>query len=147
MSPFAKIPMTDRQSHRLHVILHRGFFTIVFLPRPPEWRTVSESVGQSLSALGASSLENVATISGLHSLSEAMLLLSLTLFRLVSSEHSGFPPYKICCRMRLGSAGLTRQMMVGSPRVCGGSFAAANGTFPSFRAQRIRRTMTMTVIL
>ena len=47
-------------------------------------------VGQSLSALGTSSLENVATIRGLHSLSEAMLLLSLTLLRLVSSEHFGY---------------------------------------------------------
>ena len=49
-------------------------------------------VGQSLSALGTSSLENVATIRGLHSLSEAMLLLSLTLLRLVSSEHFRLPP-------------------------------------------------------
>ena len=47
-------------------------------------------VGQSLSALCTSSLENVATIRGLHSLSEAMLLLSLTLLRLVSSEHNRF---------------------------------------------------------
>ena len=44
-------------------------------------------VGQSLSALCASSLEYVSTISSLHSFSEAVLLLSLTLFRLVSSEH------------------------------------------------------------
>ena len=51
-------------------------------------------VGQSLSALGTSSLENVATVRGLHSLSEAMLLLSLALLRLVSSEHFGIPPSK-----------------------------------------------------
>ena len=44
-------------------------------------------VGQSLSALCASSLEYVSAISSLHSLSEAVLLLSLTLFRLVSSKH------------------------------------------------------------
>ncbi len=44
-------------------------------------------VGQSLSALCASSLEYVSAISSLHSLSEAVLLLSLTLFRLISSEH------------------------------------------------------------
>ena len=45
------------------------------------------SVGQSLSALCASSLEDVSAVSSLHSLSEAMLLFSLTLFRLVSSQH------------------------------------------------------------
>ena len=50
------------------------------------------SVGQSLSALSAASLENVSAVCGLHSLSEAMLLFSLTLFRLVSSEHYTAPP-------------------------------------------------------
>ena len=49
-------------------------------------------VGQSLSALCASSLEYVSAISSLHSLSEAVLLFSLTLFRLVSSEHRFAPP-------------------------------------------------------
>ena len=44
-------------------------------------------VGQSFSALCASSLEYVSAVSGFHSLSEAMLLFSLTLFRLISSEH------------------------------------------------------------
>ena len=44
-------------------------------------------VGQSFSALCASSLEYVSAVSSFHSLSEAMLLFSLTLFRLVSSEH------------------------------------------------------------
>jgi hypothetical protein len=63
-------------------------------------------VGQSLSALCTSSLENVATVSGLHSLSEAMLLLSLTLLRLVSSEHNWFTSFKILLSGR-NSAGLT----------------------------------------
>ena len=45
------------------------------------------SIGQSLSAFCASSLKNVSAVGSLHSLSEAMLLLSLTLFGLVSSEH------------------------------------------------------------
>ena len=45
------------------------------------------SVGQSFSALCASSLEDVSAVSSFHSLSEAMLLFSLTLFRLISSEH------------------------------------------------------------
>ena len=49
-------------------------------------------VGQSFSALGASSLQDVSAVSGSHSLSEAMLLLSLTLFRLISSEHPFAPP-------------------------------------------------------
>ena len=52
----------------------------------------NQLVGQSLSALCASSLEYVSAISSLHSLSEAVLLLSLTLFRLVSSEHRFAPP-------------------------------------------------------
>ena len=46
-------------------------------------------VGQSLSALCTSSLQNVSAVGSLHSLSETMLLLSLTLFGLVSSEHNG----------------------------------------------------------
>ena len=49
-------------------------------------------VGQSFSALCASSLEYVSAVSSFHSLSEAMLLFSLTLFRLVSSEHRFAPP-------------------------------------------------------
>ena len=62
-------------------IIPRGFYE--------SW-DVPILVGQSLSALGTSSLENFATIRGLHSLSEAMLLLSLTLLRLVGSEHFGY---------------------------------------------------------
>ena len=75
-----KIPRRDRQSHRL-VSYHSSGFSIWGCPK---------LVGQSLSALGTSSLENFATIRGLHSLSEAMLLLSLTLLRLVGSEHFGY---------------------------------------------------------
>ena len=52
----------------------------------------SRSVGQSLSALCTSSLEDVSSVSGLHSLSEAVLLFSLTLFRLISSKHWVAPP-------------------------------------------------------
>jgi hypothetical protein len=50
---------------------------------------VIKLVGQSLSALCTSSLQNVSAVGSLHSLSETMLLLSLTLFGLVSSEHNG----------------------------------------------------------
>ena len=46
-----------------------------------------KSVGQSFSALCASSLEYVSSVSSLHSLSEAVLLLSLTFLGLVSSKH------------------------------------------------------------
>ncbi len=45
------------------------------------------SVCESLSALCASSLEDLSSISGLHTLAEAVLLFSLALFRLVCSEH------------------------------------------------------------
>ena len=75
-----KTPRKDRRSRRLCPIASSGFFV---------WSR-SKLVGQSLSALCTSSLENVATVRGLHSLSEAMLLLSLTLLRLVSSEHFGY---------------------------------------------------------
>ena len=44
-------------------------------------------VGQSLSALCTASLQNGSAVRSLHSLSEAMLLFSLTLLRLISSEH------------------------------------------------------------
>ena len=50
------------------------------------------SVSESLAALCTSSFENISAIGGLHSLAEAMLLLSLALFRLISSEHSTIPP-------------------------------------------------------
>ena len=75
-----KIPRTNRLSRWL-VSYHSSGFSIWGYPK---------LVGQSLSALGTSSLENFATVRGLHSLSEAMLLLSLTLLRLVSSEHFGY---------------------------------------------------------
>ena len=44
-------------------------------------------MSKSLSTFCAASLENVSSVSGLHSLSEAVLFLSLTLFGLVSSKH------------------------------------------------------------
>ena len=58
-----------------------------------------KSVSQSLSALCTTSLENVSAVSGLHSLSETVLLLSLTLFRLISSKHVLAPP----CSFNIGS--------------------------------------------
>ena len=50
-------------------------------------RVRKESVGQSFSALCASSLEYISAVSSLHSLSEAVLLFSLAFLRLISSEH------------------------------------------------------------
>ena len=44
-------------------------------------------IGQLFSALSASSLEDVSAVSSCHSLSEAVLFFSLTLFGLISSEH------------------------------------------------------------
>ena len=49
--------------------------------------TIKLLIGQSFSALSASSLEYVSAVSGSHSLSEAVLFFSLSLLRLVSSEH------------------------------------------------------------
>ncbi len=59
---------------------HRRFYVIRQLIQ-------NELVSKSLSALCTSSLENSSAVCSLHSLSEAMLLFSLTLFGLVSSEH------------------------------------------------------------
>ena len=44
-------------------------------------------IGQSLSAFCTSSLEDVSSVGCLHSLSEAMLFLSLALFGLIRSKH------------------------------------------------------------
>ena len=49
-------------------------------------------MGEPVSALGAAAGENLASVSGGHSLPEAVLLGALTLFGLVSSEHSVAPP-------------------------------------------------------
>ena len=50
------------------------------------------SIGESLSALSASSLEHLSSVCGSHSLAETVLYLSLALLRLVSSEHLVTPP-------------------------------------------------------
>ena len=68
------------------------------------WRK-PELVGQSLSAFCTSSLENISTIGRSHSLSETMLLLSLTLFGLVSSEHIG-----TSLNFKIGSVSDSNQM-------------------------------------
>ena len=55
-------------------------------------RLFDRSIGQSFSAFSASSLQYVSAVSSSHSLSEAVLFLSLTLFGLISSEHLLAPP-------------------------------------------------------
>ena len=44
-------------------------------------------IGESCSALCASSLKDVSAVGSLHSLTEAVLLFTLTLLRLISSKH------------------------------------------------------------
>ena len=56
---------------------------------------VGSSIGESCSALSAASLENLSAVGSSHSLSEAVFFFSLTLFRLVSSEHLVAPPCSI----------------------------------------------------
>ena len=60
--------------------MHESSVVLCFLVFP-------KSIGQSFSALCTSSLEYVSAVSSLHSLSETVFLFSLTLFRLISSEH------------------------------------------------------------
>ena len=66
------------------MLLRQSVF-LCWLNRPKS--NGNKSVGQSFSALCASSLEYVSAVSSFHSLSEAVLLFSLTFLRLVSSEH------------------------------------------------------------
>ena len=44
-------------------------------------------IGELSSSLGASSLKNFSTVSGRHSLSETVFLVSLSLLRLIGSLH------------------------------------------------------------
>ena len=60
-------------------------------------------VGQSGSALGASAGQDLAAIGGSHSLSEPMDFASLSLFRLIGSEHRSSPPSGSWRRPRRGS--------------------------------------------
>ena len=60
---------------------------------------LSRLIRESYSALCTSSLEDFSAVRGSHSLSEAVLLLSLTLFRLIGSKHLDAPP----CEMVIGS--------------------------------------------
>ena len=50
-------------------------------------------MSESGSALGASSLENLSTVCGAHSLAEAVLFFSLKLLRLICSKHLSVTPF------------------------------------------------------
>ena len=50
-------------------------------------RTPVDSVGEASATLIASSLENLSAVSSCHSLSETVFLASLSLLRLICSEH------------------------------------------------------------
>lgn len=52
---------------------------------------VTALVSKSCTTLSASSFEDVSSVSGSHSLSEAMYLASLSLLRLICSEHNYTP--------------------------------------------------------
>ena len=51
-------------------------------------------IGELSSSLGASSLKNFSTVSGRHSLSETVFLVSLSLLRLICSLHD---KHLLCC--------------------------------------------------
>ena len=78
-------PRWHRNKHCAASKRHRRFYR-KYTPRSHP-RGYFSLVGQSFSALGASSLQDISAVSGSHSLSEAVLLFSLTLFRLISSQH------------------------------------------------------------
>lgn len=54
-------------------------------------RHIHALVSKSCTTLSASSFEDISSVSGSHSLSEAMYLASLSLFRLICSEHNYTP--------------------------------------------------------
>lgn len=57
----------------------------------PLMEIVTALVSKSCTTLSASSFEDVSSVSGSHSLSEAMYLASLSLLRLICSEHNYTP--------------------------------------------------------
>ncbi len=59
----------------------------------PAKNNAEKSIAQSLSALCSASGEHLTTVGSGHSLAEAVLNLSLTLFRLICSYHLRFPPF------------------------------------------------------
>jgi len=62
------------------LLQHRRFYILYLAAR-------DKLIGKALSAFCASSLEHLSAVSSCHSLSEAVLLLSLSFLGLVCSEH------------------------------------------------------------
>lgn len=62
------------------------------------------SMGQSISALGATASKHLAAISGGHSLTEAMLLGALKLLGLIGTEHLGHLLHQIISKRRHAAA-------------------------------------------
>ena len=62
-------------------------------PAQTELLSDSRLMRQPRSALCASARQHLTAVCRAHSLAEAMLLLSLNLFRLISSQHYSTPPY------------------------------------------------------
>ena len=61
------------------------FFCLLFFSSKRKVRLV----GQTLTAAGTATGENLSAVSSCHSLAEAMHLAALALLRLIRSEHSG----------------------------------------------------------
>ena len=66
---------------------------VIILVHSPHKYADSGSIGKHVSAFGASSFKHLSAIGCCHSLSEAVLHLALSLFRLVCSKHIAAPPF------------------------------------------------------
>ena len=66
----------------------------------------SSLIGKPCTTLRASSLQDLSAVRGRHSLSEAVLLASLSLLGLICSEHAATPPSSLrnCLRRRISLA-------------------------------------------
>ena len=70
--------------------------------------SVSRSIGESCSSLGASSLKNFSAVGSCHSLSETVLHLSLSLLGLVGSFHE----WHLLCSFRWGLRGFVESSRI-----------------------------------
>ena len=110
-------PRWHRNKHCAASKRHRRFYRKYTPQNIPA--VIFSLVGQSFSALGASSLQDVSAVSGSHSLSEAVLLFSLTLFGLISSQHANCTSL-----LALSSASISVRIFRKrvSPSACGYAF-------------------------
>jgi hypothetical protein len=82
----AKTPIPNRRTGSCYPLGIGGFYRFC-AARRSGIKLFLESIGQSFSSLGASSLQDFSAVCRTHSLTEAVLFLSLTLFGLVGSQH------------------------------------------------------------